>query len=81
MISEKFFNFLTNFVENPKNIRNFADEIKLNNNMMAITREQALARFQRAKLRKRECIDKLEKTMKVAYEKRTGKTADYFFAL
>lgn len=48
---------------------------------MAITREQALARFQRAKLRKRECIDKLEKTMKVAYEKRTGKTADYFFAL
>ena len=48
---------------------------------MATTREQALTRFQRAKLRKRECIDRLEKTMKVDYEKRTGKTADYFFAL
>ncbi|MBR1469580.1 MAG: hypothetical protein IJ605_05670 [Prevotella sp.] len=48
---------------------------------MALTREQALAQFQRAKLRKRECIDKLEKTMKAAYEKQTGKTANYFFAL
>lgn len=48
---------------------------------MDITKEEALARFQQAKQRKRERVAKLEKDMKAAYEKKTGKTADYFFAL
>lgn len=46
-----------------------------------MTREQAIERFQQAQQRKRECIARLEKSMKETYEKRTGKTADYFFAL
>lgn len=45
------------------------------------TREEALARFPKARQQKRECIARLEKSMKAEYEKRTGKTADYFFAL
>ena len=48
---------------------------------MEMTKEEALARFQRAKERKRECVAKLEKDMKATYEKKTGKSADYFFAL
>jgi hypothetical protein len=73
--SQKKIVFLQGKIERKQKIKRMAREI------MATTREQALTRFQRAKLRKRECIDRLEKTMKVAYEKRTGKTADYFFAL
>lgn len=46
-----------------------------------MTREQALERFQKAKQRKHEYISRLEKTMKATYEKQTGKSADYFFAL
>lgn len=48
---------------------------------MMTEKEEALARFQKARQRKRECIARLEKSMKAEYEKRTGKTPDYFFAL
>ena len=44
-------------------------------------KEEALARFQNARQKKRDCIARLEKSMKADYEKRTGKTPDYFFAL
>ena len=44
-----------------------------------ITREEALAKFQAAKNKKREC--QLEKSMKEIYKKRTGKEAENFFAL
>ena len=45
------------------------------------TKEEALARFQQARQKKRDCIARLEKSMKADYEKRTGKTPNYFFAL
>jgi hypothetical protein len=45
------------------------------------TREEALMRFQKARQKKRDCIARLEKSMKAEYEKRTGKKAEYFFAL
>ena len=45
------------------------------------TKEDVLARFQEARQRKRDCIARLEKSMKADYEKRTGKSPDYFFAL
>ena len=45
------------------------------------TKEEALARFQQARQKKRDCIARLEKSMKADYEKRTGKTSNYFFAL
>lgn len=45
------------------------------------TKEDALLRFQEARQKKRECIARLEASMKAEYEKRTGKTPDYFFAL
>lgn len=48
---------------------------------MTRTREETLSRFQQAKQRKKDCVDRLEKSMKASYEKKTGKTADYFFAL
>ena len=44
-------------------------------------REEALARFQKARQKKRDCIARLKKSMRADYEKRTGKTPDYFFAL
>ena len=44
-------------------------------------KEEVLLRFQKARQKKRECIARLEKSMKDEYEKRTGKTPDYFFAL
>ena len=46
-----------------------------------ITCEEALARFQAAKNKKRECLKRLEKSMKEDYRKRTGKEAENFFAL
>lgn len=46
-----------------------------------MTKEEALTRFQQAKQRKHERIVRLERDMKLAYEKETGKTANYFFAL
>lgn len=46
-----------------------------------ITKEEALAKFQAAKDKKRECLKSLEKTMKETYKKRTGKEAENFFAL
>ena len=46
-----------------------------------ITKEEALARFQAAKDKKRECLKSLETTMKETYKKRTGKEAERFFAL
>ncbi len=45
------------------------------------TKEETLAKFQAARERKRVCLAKLEKSMKEAYKKRTGKEADTFFAL
>lgn len=48
---------------------------------MQTTREQALSRLKKAQQRKRECIARLEKSMKTTYEERTGKPANYFFAL
>ena len=46
-----------------------------------MTREEAMARFMAAKKKKRECVSRLEEKMKVAYEKRTGKPANYTFVL
>ena len=46
-----------------------------------INREEALARLQAAREKKRECIARLEKSMKEAYRKRTGEDAKSFFAL
>ncbi len=46
-----------------------------------MTREEAQKRFETARQKKRDCLTRLEKNMKEEYEKRTGKTADYFFAL
>lgn len=45
------------------------------------TKEETLAKFQAARERKRVCLAKLEKSMREAYKKRTGKEADTFFAL
>lgn len=56
--------------------------MKVRNMMNArMTKEKALAKFQAAKSKKRECLVKLEKTMKETYKKRTGKEAEKFFAL
>lgn len=46
-----------------------------------ITTKEALAKFQAAKAKKRECLASLEKTMKEIYKQRTGKEAKNFFAL
>lgn len=46
-----------------------------------ITREEALAKLQAAKEKKRKCLKQLEKSMKEIYKKRTGKDAENFFAL
>ena len=55
----------------------------LNNKRVLImtAKEEVLLRFQKARQKKRECIARVEKSMKDEYEKRTGKTPDYFFAL
>ena len=44
-------------------------------------KQEALARFQAAKQKKKECLSQLEKDMKQTYEEKTGKKAEYFFAL
>lgn len=44
------------------------------------TREEALAKFQAAKEKKRECLKRLEKSMKEIYKEHTGKEAEKFFA-
>lgn len=44
----------------------------------AITREELLKRFNAAKTRKREYVDKLEKVMKAEFKQRTGQDATYF---
>lgn len=49
--------------------------------MQTLTREEALARFVEARNRKRECVNRIEKRMKAAYEERTGKKANYTFVL
>ena len=41
-----------------------------------VTKEETLAKFQAARERKRVCLAKLEKSMKEAYKKRTGKEDD-----
>ena len=46
-----------------------------------ITREEAFAKFQAAKDKKRTCLKQLEKSMKEIYKKRIGKEAETFFAL
>lgn len=46
-----------------------------------ITRDEALAKFRAAKEKKRECLKRLEKSMKEIYKKQTGKEAENFFAL
>ena len=45
------------------------------------TKEETLAKFQAAREKKRTCLANLEKSMKEAYKKRTGKEAETFFAL
>lgn len=45
------------------------------------TREEVLVKFQAAKEKKREYLVQLEKSMKEAYKKRTGKEVENFFAL
>lgn len=44
-------------------------------------RMELLKRFQSVRERKRECLKELEQSMKNDYENRTGKKANYFFAL
>ena len=46
-----------------------------------IAREEALAKFQAAKEKKRECLKQLGKSMKKIYKEHTGKEAERFFAL
>ena len=46
-----------------------------------ITHKEALAKFQVAKNKKRECLKHLEKSMKEIYKEHTGKEAEDFFAL
>ena len=46
-----------------------------------ITKEEALAKFQAAKEKKRKCLIQLEKPMQETYKKRTGKEGENFFAL
>ena len=46
-----------------------------------LTYKEAMQRFMKAKVHKREVINKLEKIMKAEYEKETGLKADYFFAM
>ena len=48
---------------------------------METQKEEMLERFQKARQQKRDCIARLEKSMKETYEQRTGMSADYFFAL
>ena len=43
--------------------------------------EETLAKFKAAREKKRTCLANLEKSMKEAYKKRTGKEAETFFAL
>lgn len=45
------------------------------------TKEETLAKFKAAREKKRTCLANLEKSMKEAYKKRTGKEAETFFAL
>ncbi len=49
--------------------------------MQTLTREGALARFEAARRKKRECVERIEKRMKQTYESRTGKKANYTFVL
>jgi vacuolar-type H+-ATPase subunit H len=58
----------------------FANE-KTYKTMVKDTKTDAMERFMKAKKRKRECLSRLEKSMKEEYEKQTGLSADYFFAL
>lgn len=46
-----------------------------------MTKEETLAKFQAAREKKRECLVRIEKSMKETYKKRTGKEAEKFFAL
>ena len=46
-----------------------------------MTKDEAMARFMAAKEKKRQCVKHLEEKMKVAYEERTGKPAQYTFVL
>lgn len=46
-----------------------------------ITRKEAVAKFQSAKEKKRECLKQLEKSKKEIYKEHTGKEAEKFFAL
>lgn len=48
---------------------------------MMETKKELMERFMKAKQRKRECLARLEKSMKEDYERQTGKSADYFFVL
>ena len=41
-----------------------------------ITREEAVAKFQSAKEKKRECLKQLEKSMKRIHKEHTGKEAE-----
>lgn len=42
------------------------------------TKEETLAKFKAAREKKRTCLANLEKSMKEAYKKRTGKEAETF---
>lgn len=44
-------------------------------------REEARAKINLAKQRKREMVDKIEKRLKEAYEKETGLSANYTFTM
>ncbi|WP_294616356.1 hypothetical protein [uncultured Bacteroides sp.] len=45
------------------------------------TKEKVLAKFKAAREKRRICLAHLEGSMKKAYEERTGKEAENFFAL
>ena len=49
--------------------------------MIENAKEVAKSRFERSRARKQQVIAMLEKSMKKKYEKQTGLSADYFFAM
>ena len=49
--------------------------------MDKINRESAMNKFMLAKKRKNDMVKKIQEELKIAYEKKTGLKANYFFAM
>ena len=50
-------------------------------NEQTITKELALSRLRASMTKKRDCINRLENRMRNQYERKTGLSANYFFAM